>query len=113
MFHRVIQMIDENKEQLRNLFRKHTVVDVQPAISDKLPDDITTLQVCEARTPANPQAADDVVWSLKPLLLFTAGHHHPGCSAVLGRNSVCHNELALPQSVRTLRQFCIDVDVFI
>ncbi|KAI4812223.1 hypothetical protein KUCAC02_023628, partial [Chaenocephalus aceratus] len=45
MFHRVIQMIDENKEQLRNLFRKHTVVDVQPAISDKLPDDITTLQL--------------------------------------------------------------------
>ncbi|KAK5908191.1 hypothetical protein CgunFtcFv8_016271 [Champsocephalus gunnari] len=42
---RVIQMIDENKEQLRNLFRKHTVVDVQPAISDKLPDDITTLQL--------------------------------------------------------------------
>lgn len=44
---RVIQMIDENKEQLRNLFRKYNVVDVQPAISDKLPDDITTLQVCE------------------------------------------------------------------
>lgn len=42
---RVIQMIDENKEQLRNLFRKYNVVDVQPAISDKLPDDITTLQV--------------------------------------------------------------------
>ncbi|XP_075932650.1 cadherin-23 isoform X2 [Anarhichas minor] len=42
---RVIQMIDENKEQLRNLFRKHTVVDVQPAVSDKLPDDITTLQL--------------------------------------------------------------------
>ncbi|CAG04741.1 unnamed protein product [Tetraodon nigroviridis] len=42
---RVIQMIDENKEQLRNLFRKYNVVDVQPAISDKLPDDITTLQL--------------------------------------------------------------------
>ncbi|XP_056292165.1 cadherin-23 [Pseudoliparis swirei] len=42
---RVIQMIDENKEQLRNLFRKYTVVDVQPAISDTLPDDITTLQL--------------------------------------------------------------------
>lgn len=41
-------MIDENKEQLRNLFRKYNVVDVQPAVSDKLPDDITTLQVCEA-----------------------------------------------------------------
>lgn len=40
-------MIDENKEQLRNLFRKYNVVDVQPAVTDKLPDDITTLQVPE------------------------------------------------------------------
>ncbi|XP_075331797.1 cadherin-23 isoform X2 [Odontesthes bonariensis] len=42
---RVIQMIDENKEQLRNLFRTYNVVDVQPAVGDKLPDDITTLQL--------------------------------------------------------------------
>ncbi|KAK7901830.1 hypothetical protein WMY93_018599 [Mugilogobius chulae] len=42
---RVIQMIDENKEQLRNLFRKYSVVDVQPAVSDKLPDDLSTLQL--------------------------------------------------------------------
>uniref|UniRef100_A0A673BQ12 Cadherin-23 n=1 Tax=Sphaeramia orbicularis TaxID=375764 RepID=A0A673BQ12_9TELE len=42
---RVIQMIDENKEQLRNLFRKHNVVDVQPAVSGKLPDDMSTLQL--------------------------------------------------------------------
>ncbi|XP_039477829.1 cadherin-23 [Oreochromis aureus] len=42
---RVIQMIDENKEQLRNLFRKYNVVDVQPAVGDKLPDDISTLQL--------------------------------------------------------------------
>ncbi|XP_068597669.1 cadherin-23 [Brachionichthys hirsutus] len=42
---RVIRMIDENKEQLRNLFRTHNVVDVQPAVTDKLPDDITTLQL--------------------------------------------------------------------
>ncbi|XP_055358213.1 cadherin-23 isoform X2 [Betta splendens] len=42
---RVIQMIDENKEQLRNLFRKHNVVDVQPAVTEKLPDDISTLQL--------------------------------------------------------------------
>lgn len=40
-------MIDENKDQLRNLFRKYNVVDVQPAVNDKLPDDITTLQVRE------------------------------------------------------------------
>lgn len=54
-------MIDENKEQLRNLFRKYNIVDVQPAVSDKLPDDITTLQVCEARASRNPQAAADVL----------------------------------------------------
>lgn len=41
-------MIDENKEQLRNLFRTYNVVDVQPAVGDQLPDDITTLQVCNA-----------------------------------------------------------------
>lgn len=33
---------------------------------------------------------------------FTASHHYPGCAAVLGRNFVCHNELALSQSVRVL-----------
>ncbi|MEQ2285817.1 Cadherin-23, partial [Ameca splendens] len=42
---RVIQMIDENKEQLRSLFRTYNVVDVQPAIGDELPDDISTLQL--------------------------------------------------------------------
>ncbi|KAA8590065.1 hypothetical protein FQN60_013999, partial [Etheostoma spectabile] len=42
---RVIQMIDENKEQLRNLFRRYNIVDVQPAVGDKLPDDISTLQL--------------------------------------------------------------------
>uniref|UniRef100_A0A3Q0R7E9 Cadherin-related 23 n=1 Tax=Amphilophus citrinellus TaxID=61819 RepID=A0A3Q0R7E9_AMPCI len=42
---RVIQVIDENKEQLRNLFRTYNVVDIQPAVGDKLPDDITTLQL--------------------------------------------------------------------
>ncbi|XP_034041014.1 cadherin-23-like [Thalassophryne amazonica] len=42
---RVIQMIDENKEQLRNLFREYNILDVQPAIGDKLPDDLSTLQL--------------------------------------------------------------------
>ncbi|TST98568.1 Cadherin-23 [Bagarius yarrelli] len=41
---RVIQMIDENKEQLRNLFRNYNVLDVQPAVSGRAPDDLTTLQ---------------------------------------------------------------------
>lgn len=38
-------MIDENKEQLRNLFRNYNVLDVQPAISVQLPDDMSALQV--------------------------------------------------------------------
>ncbi|GAA6091168.1 cadherin-23 isoform X1, partial [Tachysurus ichikawai] len=41
---RVIQMIDENKEQLRNLFRNYNILDVQPAVSGRAPDDLTTLQ---------------------------------------------------------------------
>lgn len=61
MFCRVIQMIDENKEQLRNLFRTYNVVDVQPAVTDKLPDDITTLQVCEAWISRRPQTDADVL----------------------------------------------------
>uniref|UniRef100_A0A8C2E0H1 Cadherin-related 23 n=1 Tax=Cyprinus carpio TaxID=7962 RepID=A0A8C2E0H1_CYPCA len=42
---RVIQMIDENKEQLRNLFRNYNVLDVQPAVTARAPDDLTTLQM--------------------------------------------------------------------
>ncbi|XP_051779861.1 cadherin-23 isoform X1 [Erpetoichthys calabaricus] len=42
---RVIQMIDENKEQLRNLFRNYNVLDVQPAVTGRVPDDFTTLQM--------------------------------------------------------------------
>ncbi|KAF7666879.1 hypothetical protein LDENG_00090080 [Lucifuga dentata] len=42
---RVIQMIDENKEQLRTLFRDYNILDVQPAITDKLPDDLSILQL--------------------------------------------------------------------
>ncbi|NXS63367.1 CAD23 protein, partial [Brachypteracias leptosomus] len=42
---RVIQMIDENKEQLRNLFRNYNVLDVQPAITTRAADDLSALQV--------------------------------------------------------------------
>ncbi|NWS37863.1 CAD23 protein, partial [Probosciger aterrimus] len=42
---RVIQMIDENKEQLRNLFRNYNVLDVQPAITAQAPDDLSVLQM--------------------------------------------------------------------
>lgn len=38
-------MIDENKEQLRNLFRNYNVLDVQPAITARAPDDLSVLQV--------------------------------------------------------------------
>ncbi|KAM4636899.1 cadherin-23 [Discoglossus pictus] len=42
---RVIQMIDENKEQLRNLFRNYNVMDVQPATAARAPEDLSTLQM--------------------------------------------------------------------
>lgn len=38
-------MIDENKEQLRNLFRNYNVLDVQPATSPSAPEDLSALQV--------------------------------------------------------------------
>lgn len=104
-------MIDENKEQLRNLFRKYNVVDVQPAVTDKLPDDITTLQVREAGQLKAAETLKKLCVVLRFQLLntvltriFTAGYYHPGRAAVLGWNLFCHNELALPQSVRT---FCV------
>ncbi|KAG7268019.1 hypothetical protein CRUP_021200 [Coryphaenoides rupestris] len=53
---RVIQMIDENKEQLRNLFRTYNILDVQPAVSGKVPDDFSTLQGTFGREPqAKPE----------------------------------------------------------
>ncbi|KAM3912635.1 cadherin-23 [Leptodactylus fuscus] len=42
---RVIQMIDENKEQLRNLFRNYNVMDVQPATAPRAPEDLSALQM--------------------------------------------------------------------
>lgn len=106
-------MIDENKEQLRNLFRKYNVVDVQPAVTDKLPDDITTLQVREARQLKAAETLQQLrmcvvlrfqLLNIVLTCIFTAGYYHPGRAAVLGWNLFCHNELALPQSVRT---FCV------
>lgn len=99
---RVIQMIDENKEQLRKLFRTYNVVDVQPAVGDKVPDDISTLQVCETHCPTGC-GTSHLRWlhfHTFPCGFCTAGHHHPGGAAVFGRNSVCNDELALSQSVR-------------
>ncbi|XP_070610011.1 cadherin-23 [Erythrolamprus reginae] len=42
---KVIQMIDENKEQLKNLFRNYNVLDVQPAITTRASEDLSTLQM--------------------------------------------------------------------
>ncbi|XP_072347528.1 cadherin-23 isoform X2 [Scyliorhinus torazame] len=42
---RVIQMIDENKEQLRNLFRNYNILDVQPAVTVRAANDMTSLQM--------------------------------------------------------------------
>eukprot|EP00071_Canis_lupus_P039691 XP_022273248.1 cadherin-23 isoform X1 [Canis lupus familiaris] len=42
---RVIQMIDENKEQLRNIFGRYNVMDGQPAISVRLADSMSALQM--------------------------------------------------------------------
>ncbi|XP_067828518.1 cadherin-23-like isoform X2 [Heptranchias perlo] len=42
---RVIQMIDENKEQLRNLFRNYNILDVQPAVTARPANDMTSLQM--------------------------------------------------------------------
>ncbi|CAH2321279.1 cadherin-23 isoform X2 [Pelobates cultripes] len=42
---RVIQMIDENKEQLRNLFRNYNVLDVQPATAAQATEDLSALQM--------------------------------------------------------------------
>lgn len=99
-------MIDENKEQLRNLFRKYNVVDVQPAVTDKLPDDITTLQVPEPGPLKAGRLLFRGCFSCERLFfscISAAGHHHSGRAAVLGWNLLCHHELALPQSVRTRR----------
>ena len=56
---RVIQMIDENKEQLRNLFRNYNVLDVQPAISVRPPDDMSALQVPLVTPPPQAPGQED------------------------------------------------------
>lgn len=58
-------MIDENKEQLRNLFRNYNVLDVQPAISARLPDDMSALQVLLA-APRPTHPTTPLPWVLPP-----------------------------------------------
>lgn len=99
LLHRVIQMIDENKEQLRNLFRNYNVLDVQPAISVQLPDDMSALQVRELglspRSGLLPLEQPANGWPA----LSSDGHHCPGHPSVLGRHAVCPHELVLQDHV--------------
>lgn len=65
---RVIQMIDENKEQLRNLFRNYNVMDVQPAISIQLPEDMSALQVPLVAPAPQPPSHPGCAHPLTPVL---------------------------------------------
>lgn len=96
---RVIQMIDENKEQLRNLFRNYNVLDVQPAISVRLPDDMSALQVPllgqslgAGLCPRNPPADG---WPA----VSTDGHHCPSHPSLLGCHALRPHELVLQDRV--------------
>jgi len=113
---RVIQMIDENKEQLRNLFRNYNVLDVQPAITAHAPDDLSALQVkahleLELAT-LNPERSCPpltvggcLCWgagsapevAATPLSL-PDGDHRAGCPALPGCHALHPHELVLPHS---------------
>lgn len=114
---RVIQMIDENKEQLRNLFRNYNVLDVQPAITARAPDDLSALQVkahleLELAT-LNPERSCPpltvggcLCWgagsapevAATPLSL-PDGDHRAGRPALPGCHALHPHELVLPHSV--------------
>lgn len=92
-------MIDENKEQLRNLFRNYNVLDVQPAISVRLPDDMSALQVPFVgpvpgvwAVPLNPPADG---WPA----VSTDGHHCPSHPSLLGCHALRPHELVLQDRV--------------
>lgn len=91
-------MIDENKEQLRNLFRNYNVLDVQPAISVRLPDDMSALQVVlGACSPATPCPGRS-----RPLMPGPAppdGDHRPGHSPLPGGHALHPHELVLQDRV--------------
>lgn len=92
-------MIDENKEQLRNLFRNYNVLDVQPAISVRLPDDMSALQVqLVAPTPTAPTLPQVLspthAWPFPP-----DGDHCPGHSPVPGCHALHPHELVLQDHV--------------
>lgn len=96
----VIQMIDENKEQLRNLFRNYNVLDVQPAISVRLPDDMSALQVLALSSGAWAplQSPPTQAWPALP----TDGYHCPGRPPLPRSHALHPHELVLQDRVSVL-----------
>lgn len=118
---RVIQMIDENKEQLRNLFRNYNVLDVQPAITTRAPDDLSALQVtahlglemalhglegCFTQIILGgcpPLGAGSMPEVATTSLSLPDGNHCAGRPALPGCHALHPHELVLPDSVSNTR----------
>ena len=96
---RVIQMIDENKEQLRNLFRNYNVLDVQPAISVRPPDDMSALQVPLVTPPPQAPCCPGCSHPLRPSPAPLDGDHCPGHSPLPGCHALHPHELVLQDCV--------------
>ena len=92
-------MIDENKEQLRNLFRNYNVLDVQPAISVRLPDDMSALQVPLVTPPPPSPCCPGCSQPLIPGPAALDGDHRPGHSPLPGCHALHPHELVLQDRV--------------
>lgn len=98
-------MIDENKEQLRNLFRNYNVLDVQPAVTARAPDDLTTLQVCVCMCIQCICCIKNTLYTERtPLLSLSDGHYHLGSFTLPCCHVVYPDELVLPHSVSSCEQ---------
>lgn len=92
-------MIDENKEQLRNLFRNYNILDVQPAVTARAPDDLTTLQVCAFVNTYLLNLKSSCVNHLQVSSSLSDGYNHLGGFALPCGHVVYPDELVLPHSV--------------
>lgn len=92
-------MIDENKEQLRNLFRNYNVLDVQPAVTARAPDDLTTLQVCVYVYSMYLLYQEYIMYRTNTSLSLSDGHYHLGSFTLPCCHVVYPDELVLPHSV--------------
>lgn len=92
-------MIDENKEQLRNLFRNYNVLDVQPAISVRLPDDMSALQVPLVVPTPQPPLCPGCAHLLTPGPVSPDGNHCPGHPPLPGCHALHPHELVLQDRV--------------